>query len=68
MAREGALGSGEMIRVVMAVSRGQHLDGHAEIARCFPHVGAGLHQPCRGGVAQDVREDFVTESATPLPR
>jgi hypothetical protein len=54
--------------VVMAVSRGQHLDGHAEIARCFPHVGAGLHQPCRGGVAQDVREDFVTESATPLPR
>jgi hypothetical protein len=68
MAREGALGSGEMIRVVMAVSRGQHLDGHAEIARCFPHVGAGLHQPCRGGVAQDAREDFVTESATPLPR
>jgi hypothetical protein len=39
----------------------------AEIARCFT-CGAGLHQPCRGGVAQDVREDFVTESATPLPR
>jgi hypothetical protein len=63
MAREGALGSGEMIRVVMAVSRGQHLDGHAEICGCRP--ASAMSRRCGAGRAGRLRHR-VRYSATTL--
>ena len=40
---------------MVAVDAHQGFDAHAEIARRFPRIDPGLHQPSRGGVAQRVR-------------
>ena len=40
--------------MMVAITLRQHLDRHAEIAGGFPSVGALLHQPCRGSVAEGV--------------
>jgi hypothetical protein len=61
-ASERALGSGEVVRVMMPVSYRQYLDCHSKITRRLPHVGPGLHQPSRRRVAQDVRGDFLAET------
>jgi hypothetical protein len=41
--------------MVVPVALGEHLDRHAEEAGGLPCVGALLHEPRRGGVAQRVR-------------
>jgi hypothetical protein len=48
--------------MVMAIDALHHLDRHPEEARCLPEVDAGLHQPCRCGVPQDVRRDALADT------
>ncbi len=49
----------------MVVAVGLLQDGHrhAEEARCFPHVDAGLHQPGRRSVAQGRPATVILDDA-----
>jgi hypothetical protein len=63
MARESLLSACKVIRVVVAVSLGEHFYGHAKIASCLPQIGTGLHQPSRRGVAKNVGGHIVAKSS-----
>jgi hypothetical protein len=45
----------QMVRVMVAVVAVELLGAHSEEARRLPQIGAELHLPGGGGVAQDVR-------------
>ena len=63
MARERALGTSQVIGVMVAIALRQHLDCHSEIAGGLPHVGAGLHEPRRRRMAQNVRRDIPSQAS-----
>ena len=51
-----------MLRVVMTIDIGQHLHGHAEVARGVPDIHAVLHAPGDASVAQDMRDNIHTKA------
>jgi hypothetical protein len=63
VARERALGTSQVIGVMVAIALRQHLDRHSEIAGGLPHVGGGLHEPRRRRMAQNVRRDIPSQAS-----
>ena len=62
MFRERFASSGQVIRMMVAVSLEQHLERHAEKARGLPRTRSALHQPRRSGVPQHVRSHVRAET------
>ena len=47
--------------MVVSVSLGEHFNGHPEEAGGLPHIDAGLHEPGRRRVSQDVRSHLAVK-------
>src|SRR6476660_6339941 len=46
-----------IVRVVVSIDALQGFHAHGEKTRCLPHIGSGLHEPCRRRVPHRVRGD-----------